>query len=301
MDQWDRRLAAPHADAALIAVPDLGTGIDPVPWGRVEGGGTLPWTATGYPSAGLGERGRTEEGVSGTLEPASGSSNGSLALTVTSRSAEADASGDTGWAGLSGAVVFCGTHVVGVITTVPAAWNHSLEGVRLSALVDDPGLAEQLGVPVELDPVAAHASVQATPAPAPGAPKDDGRRVEGERISIGIENWQDRDELRAELRAHLVSDRGSKRILNVTGRRGIGKSATVAKVLSEFEQDAPSRSPLEDLDALVYLSPRTGAGSLTLAGVFESITRLLPGPTATALRGEWDADHTRACPRCGRR
>ena len=173
--------------------------------------------------------------------------------------------------------------------------------MRLSALVDGPGLAEQLGVPVELEPVAAHVGGQATPAPALGAPEDDGLRVVGERISAGVEAWQDRDELRAELRAHLVSDRGSKRILNVTGRRGIGKSATVAKVLSEFEQDTSSRSPLEDLDALVYLSPRTGTGSLTLAGVFESITRLLPGTRPPRYGTSGTPTTPVPSPRCGRR
>jgi tetratricopeptide (TPR) repeat protein len=285
----------PDKDAALIAVPGIGTGMDPVRWGHVEGAATVPWNATGYPIAGLDERGRTEEGVSGTLEPASGSSTGSLALTVTSRTAQPDARGDTGWEGLSGAVVFCGAHVVGVITTVPADWNHSLEGVRLTALAGHPDLAARLGFPVELEPVAANVWGTPTPAPAPGAPADNGERQVGERISAGVEAWQDRDELRAELRAHLVDSR-SRRIVNVTGRRGIGKSATVAKVMSEFEQAAPSRSPLDDIDALVYLSPRTEGGTITLAGVFETVTRLLPGPVAHRLRKEWDTARAGALP-----
>ena len=116
----------------------------------------------------------------------------------------------------------------------------------------------------------------------------EGLRVVGERVSTAVESWQDRDQLRAELRACLLSGTASKRVLSVTGHRGIGKSATVAKVLSEFEQVDPTRGPLEDLDAFVYLSPRTGVGSLTLAGVFESLTEVLPGPSAVQLRAKWD-------------
>jgi Cdc6-like AAA superfamily ATPase len=102
------------------------------------------------------------------------------------------------------------------------------------------------------------------------------QRFVGEHVSTATEHWQDRDQLRADLRAALLEHERARRILSVTGRRGIGKSATVGKVIAEFERADPSRSPLEDLDGIVSLSTRTGVGSLTLARIFEELTRLLP-------------------------
>jgi tetratricopeptide (TPR) repeat protein len=296
----------PRADAAMIAVDGMGGGLRSVPWGRVEGSEPLRWTATGYPLAALDDLDRREEAVYGRLAPGTAASTGGLALTVESRSARPSAAGGSGWAGLSGAAVFSAGRLVGIVTTDPAQWAESLEGIRSSALIDDADLLVCIGAPIELGsvvgevgvvgPVVVDASAGAASALASDQGGADGHRVVGERVSVGVESWQDRDQLRAELRACLLSGQASKRILSVTGRRGIGKSATVAKVVSEFERPDPSRSPLDDLDALVYLSTRTGVGSVTLAGVFESLTRLLPDPLATRLRAEWDASHAAAFP-----
>jgi tetratricopeptide (TPR) repeat protein len=278
----------PSADVAMIAVDGMGGGLKPVPWGRVEGSEPLHWTATGYPLAALDDLDRREEGVYGRLAPGTAASIGGLALTVESRSAQSAPQGGSGWAGLSGAAVFSGGHLIGIVTTDPAQWAESLEGIRSSALIDDADLFVCLGAMIELGSVVGQAGVVAQG----GA---DGHRVVGERVSVGVESWQDRDQLRAELRACLLSGQASKRILSVTGRRGIGKSATVAKVVSEFERPDPTRSPFDDLDALVYLSTRTGEPK-SLATVFESLTRLLPDPLATRLRAEWDGAHAAAFP-----
>ena len=80
------------------------------------------------------------------------------------------------------------------------------------------------------------------------------------------------------------------------GRRGIGKSATVDKVVAEFERADPSRSPLEDLDGIVSLSTRTGPRSLSLARIFEELTRLLPQPFAGQLRQDWESHGRLALP-----
>ncbi len=87
-----------------------------------------------------------------------------------------------------------------------------------------------------------------------------------------------------------------QRITSVVGRRGIGKSAVVAKVLAEFERADPSRSPLEDLDGLVYLSTRTGATSLTLARVYESILMLAEDDDVERLTRLWENMNIDALP-----
>jgi tetratricopeptide (TPR) repeat protein len=276
----------PLADAAIISVEGMGVGITPVQWGDVDGAEPLGWTATGYPLAGLNDTGRTEEGVYGRFSPTTGSSIGELQLTVESRIARPLPESESGWAGLSGAAVFNGKHLIGIITTDPAQWAKALDGIRSSALIDDPNLSVWIGAPVELESVGRS---DETPA--------GGLRVVGERVSVLVESrWQDRDELRAELRACLLSGTESERILNVTGHRGVGKSATVAKVVSEFERPDLARSPLDDLDALVYLSTRTGDKLASLASIFESLTQLLPEPLATRLTADWDRSHAAAFP-----
>ena len=235
--------------------------------------------------------------MTGFVAPGSKESSGGLVMTVESRSAQSSPLGETGWAGLSGAAVFSGRYLIGIVTTDPVQWARSLEGIRSSVLIDDPDLAVCTGAAVELTPVGG--GMDADPRFASNQGTGEGLRVVGERVSTAVESWQDPDQLRAELRACLLSGTASKRVLSVTGHRGIGKSATVAKVLSEFEQVDPTRGPLEDLDAFVYLSPRTGVGSLTLAGVFESLTEVLPGPSAVQLRAKWDRAHAAAFRPCG--
>ena len=283
----------PDADAAVVAVEGMGLGLSAVAWGRLDGSESVRCTATGYPLAAL-EEDREEEQVTGFVAPGSKASSGGLVMTIESRTAQSSPLGETGWAGLSGAAVFSGRYLIEIVTTDPVQWTGSLEGVRSTVLVDDPELAVCTGTTIELALVGPGMDADQSVSSNQGAGL--GLRVVGERVSTGVESWQDRDQLRAELRASLLSGTPSKRILSVTGRRGIGKSATVAKVVSEFERVDPARSPLEDLDALVYVSPRTGVGSVTLAGVFESLTRLLADPLAARLRQEWDRSRAAAFP-----
>ncbi len=109
-------------------------------------------------------------------------------------------------------------------------------------------------------------------------------RVSGLRISPSVEHWRDRDELRAELRELLLD--GEHRLISVVGRRGIGKSALVAKVLAEFEEADPARDPLDDLSPLVYLSSRRSE-ELTLAGVYEAVAKVWGGEAGQHLAHHW--------------
>jgi hypothetical protein len=76
-----------------------------------------------------------------------------------------------------------------------------------------------------------------------------------------------------------------KPIICVTGRRGIGKSGLVAKVLAEFEEPADTTG--DPIGGLAYLSTRTGVGVLDLARIFHALTRLLPQDQGDRLEEEW--------------
>src|SRR5207302_1442512 len=97
-------------------------------------------------------------------------------------------------------------------------------------------------------------------------------RVVGERVSAAVDVFRDRIEFRARLRGLVLAR--EKPIICVTGRRGIGKSGLVAKVLADFEE--PAAMSEDQVGGLAYLSTRTGAGILDLARIFHALTRLLP-------------------------
>lgn len=280
----------PTADAVVLEVPALGEGWDPVPWGAVTGAAPVCWTAVGYPQAGLDGEDRHEEHAYGRLAPGSRATDGGLALTVESRRAQEARDGTSGWAGLSGAAVFAGDLLIGLVTADPQQWRAGLEGVRSARLLEDVELARWCRAPRLLQVVGGP-----SPAASPALGVPAGRRLVGERISACVPHWQDRTEVRAELRAGLLDPTGP-RILCVTGRGGIGKSATVQQVLVEFEDVDLARDPQQDLDGIALLSSRTGLGALTAARVVHGLTRLLPDPTGRSLRDAWESDGDGALP-----
>lgn len=168
-------------------------------------------------------------------------------------------------------------------------WDEVLHGVVGIVTSSDPDATTRTAYLLPTDVIAGvwpDLPVQAVEAvDAAHIERPEARRVVGERISAAVESWRDRDELRRKLRELLLEGR---RIICVTGRRGIGKSAVVAKVLAEFEQPDPARSPLDDLDGLVYLSTRTQSGVLSLATVFDAVASLADDETAARLRRRWD-------------
>ena len=112
------------------------------------------------------------------------------------------------------------------------------------------------------------------------------QRVSGLRVSPAVEHWRDRDDLRAELRLLLLA--GGHRVVSVVGRRGIGKSALVAKVLAEFEVADPSRDRRDDLKPLVYVSSRS-SGGLSLAAVYEAVAAVWGAETGQHLARRWQS------------
>jgi tetratricopeptide (TPR) repeat protein len=117
-------------------------------------------------------------------------------------------------------------------------------------------------------------------------------RVVGERVSTAVAVFRDRVEFRAKLRDLVLSR--EKPIICVTGRRGIGKSGLVARVLADFEQPADETD--DRVGALAYLSTRTDVKVLDLARIFHALADLLPQDQRDRLEKQWTNVRTGALP-----
>lgn len=262
------------SDVAVIAADGVGAGLTPSRLGRLEGTGAVNWSAIGFPNAGLTSIGREPENAQGVTDAVTQSFDKRLGLTVTTREAGSGTK-ESGWAGLSGAAIFVDDCLIGVVTEDPPEWERSLTGVRIVRALEHDGVGSALhGLSV---------SRVAAPSVAP-ANDEEVVRVVGNRVSAAVPKWRDRDELREWLRNTLLA---GQPLTSIHGRPGIGKSAVVAKVLADFEKPDPSRSPMEDLDGLVYLSTRTGAAVLTPAHLYESVCELAPPSAARDLALKW--------------
>lgn len=118
------------------------------------------------------------------------------------------------------------------------------------------------------------------------------RRVVGERISAGVDVFRDRVSFRSELRRILLSRKHT--IVSVTGRRGIGKSGLVARVLADFED--PNGANAGAVGGIAYLSTRTGVGVLDLARVFHALAYLLDDGERERFESLWDNKERDAVP-----
>lgn len=219
----------------------------------------------------------------GTVAALSNLRTGTLEMTVAPAGDDPDPS-TSPWAGMSGAAVWSEGRIIGVV-----AEHHRAEGtgrltaVRLDhalrrlAAADRAELARLLEIP---DPAA-------LPLAAPGAPYDEqppGVRVVGVPVAHGIELFKNRTSETGLIAAHLSDP--TLRMVNITGRRGIGKSALAAKVmdlLDRGEWPGPTAGPLPS--GLVNLSTRTSG--ISLERLYFDCARLLgPGPQAH-LRTVW--------------
>jgi hypothetical protein len=138
-------------DVAALSCPELQAGSE-VRWGRLIESDPLDWGAVGFPVASIDDvAGRQAEHAFGRTSPISDRAAGKLALSVESREATG---GDSPWAGLSGAAVFCGDHLVGIVTTDPGTYAKSLAGRRVEDFYNDPGLGQLLGHSPALEDIA---------------------------------------------------------------------------------------------------------------------------------------------------
>jgi hypothetical protein len=179
-----------------------------VRWGRLAGSDPLEWGAVGFPVASVDPvAGRQAEHAFGRTSPISDRAAGRLALSVESREATG---GDSPWAGLSGAAVFCGDHLVGVVTADPGTYARSLAGRRVEDFCHDPALARLLGHIPPLE------DIQGT-AREPGLP--DLRSTLRARNRSFTGRDEDLSVLAAGVQGHTVLTQ------SLVGLGGIGKSA----------------------------------------------------------------------------
>ncbi|MDX3380042.1 tetratricopeptide repeat protein [Streptomyces niveiscabiei] len=133
-------------DAALLEADDDLVGeattcrMSDVRWGRISG--LAAWEnceAAGYPRISLrdGTRPDTEQ-IVGTLKPGSSVLRGRYVLDSSHAPPPAGASGASPWQGMSGAALFAGEYLIGVVSGDPAQWGHArVEAVPVSVVVAD--------------------------------------------------------------------------------------------------------------------------------------------------------------------
>ena len=142
------------ADVALIGlagdVPPLPPG-SPVPrWGRVDGMEPVAVSAVGFPWAQeRPDRVRDSEQLFGFIAPATTVKAGLCAVTVQT-AAPAGRAGGSPWAGMSGAALFAGPFLVGVVVIDPARFGTDrVVAAPIAPLLDDADLAGLLDVSAE--------------------------------------------------------------------------------------------------------------------------------------------------------
>lgn len=155
------------ADSDLLADPSACPPAD-VLWGRIED--ITPWPdceAVGYPQAARrsGARADTEQLV-GTLKPGSSLMSGRYVLdSIHSAPGRAAPPGGSPWQGMSGAALFAGRHLVGVVSGDPVQWGHSrVEAVPVSAFAEDPAFRRAVEESTGIRPTLT--AISRTPAPA---------------------------------------------------------------------------------------------------------------------------------------
>lgn len=222
----------------------------------------------------------------GTVAALSNLRTGTLEITVPVAAADPDPKVSP-WSGMSGAAVWAGCHIVGVV-----AEHHRGEGLgRLTAARIDHVLSRVGGPrrrePAELltvtDPRALP-DVGPQPAVAGSRPPRAGSKVIGLPVTHGLELFKDRTEVREMIGRHLSNP--AIRMVTVTGRRGMGKSAVAAKVMETLERgEWPGHVLAPGPSGLVNLSTRTSG--ISLERVYLDCARALGSDRETRLLDVW--------------
>ncbi|MEU7551488.1 tetratricopeptide repeat protein [Streptomyces sp. NPDC044571] len=288
----------PATDVAVLTfTPPAGAGpVPPARFGRIgdDRHAVIDVHAAGFP---LWKRRRGADGrqfrelhqADGTVAALSNLRTGTLEITVPVAAADPDPAVSP-WSGMSGAAVWAGPYLVGVV-----AEHHRGEGLgRLTAVRVDHtlhGVAEarraELAALLAIPDPAALPDVGAEP-PGPDTPTPQATaKVIGLPVAHGLELFKDRTEARDLIGRHLADS--AIRMVTVTGRRGIGKSAVAAKVMETLERGewpGHAQGPLPA--ALVNLSTRTSGVSLERL-YFDCARALGPAHEARLLE-VWAAD-----------
>jgi len=99
-------------------------------------------------------------------------------------------------------------------------------------------------------------------------------------------SFKDRVRQTREMCKHLTD--GSVRLVSVTGRAGMGKTALVSRVLGELERGVlplPNEERELSIDGILYLSARSTG--LSLERIYSDVGRLLGEPTTSSLSARW--------------
>ncbi|MFD5700193.1 trypsin-like peptidase domain-containing protein [Streptomyces lasiicapitis] len=279
--------------AVLTVVPPAAAPavIEPARFGRIadDRHAVISVHAAGFP---LWKQRRGPDGAfrelhvaDGTVAALSNLRTGTLEMTVTPAGTDPDPAVSP-WAGMSGAAVWAGSRIIGVI-----AEHHRPEGAgRLTAVrldhalrgLDDADrreLMRHLALPDE----------ENLPLVTPGTSRDArdrSVRVVGVPVAYGIELFKNRTRERDAIAQHLRDP--AIRLVMVTGRRGIGKSALAAKVMDlldrgEWPGPADGPAPL----GLVNLSTRTSG--ISLERLYFGCARVLGPQQEARLREVWAA------------
>ncbi len=272
-------------DIALLRLQSAPAPVAAVMCGRLDGRTAFGFTVVGYPLA----QSRTTDGVElrdseevlGFLTPLTGLESGMVTLHAATTAPSPLPDGRSPWAGMSGSAVLVGGTVAGVVVHDPAAfgpdrlvaqpvtsiWDDPSAEVARAALVEA-GVKDETLQPADGGRIGGPGSYGAPAEPSGvGDPTEGGEHVVGERISTAVDVFTDRVELRARLQRIIADNEVS--LVAVFGRRGIGKSGLVAKVMAGMESGSL-------LDGICYLSSRTGNNRLDLSRILGSAARLLP-------------------------
>ncbi|WP_406420715.1 trypsin-like peptidase domain-containing protein [Streptomyces sp. NBC_00842] len=280
--------------AVLTVAPQPGaTPVAPARFGRIgdDRHAVIGVHAAGFP---LWKRRRGPDGrqfrelhqADGTVAALSNLRTGTLEITVPVAAADPDPKVSP-WSGMSGAAVWAGSRIVGVV-----AEHHRWEGLgRLAAARIDHTL-RRVGEPLrsELAELLVIADPQALPdvgaePPVPDSPPPQaGSKVIGLPVTHGLELFKDRAEAREMIGRHLADP--AIRMVTVTGRRGMGKSAVAAKVVEMLEQgEWPGHAQAQLPSGLVNLSTRTSG--VSLERLYVDCARALGSDHETRLLDIW--------------
>jgi hypothetical protein len=139
-----------HCDAALLRFVDGNPDSEGNParrLGRLGGEERVPCRALGFPFAQAKEAGdlRDTEDLTGEIAPLSGAKSGRLIVHIAGSVPTAGPSGHSPWVGMSGAALFSGPRIVGVIVVDPARFGTDrLEAVPTTAMAAEPGFRAAL-------------------------------------------------------------------------------------------------------------------------------------------------------------
>jgi tetratricopeptide (TPR) repeat protein len=249
---WDGRVEECdlELDLAVVSVRGLAEGVASLPWGRLEGSDPVPWKAVGFPVAGLDETGRQPEHTWGEVSPVTASPAGRLGLVIRSRETRPTARGTSGWAGLSGAAVFCNDRLVGVVIEDPEEFTESLTARRVDRLANNELLYIAAGSPVFEGVSAESADDPGQDAPCQlRAPAKDftGREEEVEQLVDALAR-------------HAESEEADLAIAVISGMPGIGKTELAVQVGHELRKshDFPDGQLYVDLRGAEEQSHRGG-------------------------------------------